>query len=778
MPKNANPNSDMRDLLNELVRLIEASLSGDYGIILDDGGLSGDAARVIRILNMVIGNYRDSMEYDLMKYKLTSDALGIALWDLDIVSTDPLNLNNFFIWSQEFRHLLGFTDSSDFPDLLSSWSDRLHPDDKERTLTAFAAHIADRSGKTPYNLEYRLLTKNNEYRYYHAFGATFRDADGLPIRTAGALEDIEEKKRLEEAFEYREKMLDSLNKMAVLLTSHADESLADVLGAGLNPIAGVAGIDRIAVYRRFDNDGTGVKIGQIYLWHSETIPLDKELISLPIIQPTLRWLEIFERGGCVNADVSDMSEDAAEFLSQFGVKAIFMVPIFVRGELWGVVTLEDHTDHRYFEESNLDLLRSAAHLCAGAIVRSEMEREVNDASEKLRKALREANAANRAKSDFLSNMSHEMRTPLNAIIGMTAICKKEKDVERKNHTLNKIELASLHLLGVINDVLDMAKIEANKLELTIVEYDFEKMLQKALTVVNYKVDEKRQRFTVNLDDSIPRFIIGDDQRLSQVITNLLSNAVKFTPEGGDISLSMSLACEKNEVCTLRIEVADNGIGISPGAQTKLFHAFEQAGSGISRQYGGTGLGLAISKRIVELMDGEIWVESEHGKGATFIFVVKVRRGASMDGGSEERRGADDADAGTVVAGEFSGKIMLLAEDIEINREIIISILEDTGIAIECAENGKVAMEMVRADPNRYDIVFMDLQMPVMDGLAATRCIRLLPERSRGKLPIVAMTANVFKSDIEACTEAGMDAHLGKPLDVDRMLETLRRYLGN
>jgi CheY-like chemotaxis protein/two-component sensor histidine kinase len=357
---------------------------------------------------------------------------------------------------------------------------------------------------------------------------------------------------------------------------------------------------------------------------------------------------------------------------------------------------------------------------------------------------------------------------------MTAIGKRAENIEQKNNALNKIQDASSHLLGVINDVLDMAKIEANKLELSPVEFDFGNMLHNVIEFIQFRVDEKQQRLFENIDDTIPRFLVGDDQHLAQVITNLLSNAAKFTPEGGEVILNATLLNESDGVCEIRIEVADSGIGISQEQREKLFSPFEQAESGISRQYGGTGLGLVISKRIVELMGGTIWIESELGKGARFIFTVKATRSEKTpldNGGINDGINTDGA------VGEFAGRKLLIAEDIEINREILLALLEDTGLEIDCAVNGKEALMMVEADPDKYDLVFMDMQMPIMDGHEATRRIRALPESPRGRLPIIAMTANVFKSDVEDCLAAGMDGHLGKPLDIDKVLVVLRKYLG-
>jgi signal transduction histidine kinase/DNA-binding response OmpR family regulator len=516
-------------------------------------------------------------------------------------------------------------------------------------------------------------------------------------------------------------------------------------------------------------------------------------------------------------------------------------------------------------------------------------------------ARREAEYASKSKSDFLSNMSHEMRTPMNAIIGMTTIAKATSDMARRDDCLRKIESASVHLLGVINDILDMSKIEANKFEISPVEFDFEKLLQKAADVINFRVEDKRQNFTVFLQKGIPRNLIGDDQRLMQVVTNLLSNAVKFTPDEGAIRLDAHLLKDDGEMCRILVKVSDTGIGISEEQQSRLFSSFQQAESSTSRKFGGTGLGLAISKRIVELMGGRIWVESEPGKGSSFIFTLHVRHGrkethkpinvkhgevrilvvdgaraireylkeiiqdmgavcdvagscgeavaiigrskpynicfvdrkvrdeagaellreikaqgndasvvamiSSADrtvsedderragvtgflskpifpfavadcvhkclGDSEELSSDDDIGAETE---DFSAYRILLAEDVEINREIVSALLEPTGLDIDCAENGAAALEMFGASPDAYDMIFMDVQMPEMDGYEATRRIRALHTARAKSIPIIAMTANVFREDVEKCLEAGMNDHLGKPIDFNEVIDKLRNYL--
>jgi signal transduction histidine kinase/HAMP domain-containing protein len=393
----------------------------------------------------------------------------------------------------------------------------------------------------------------------------------------------------------------------------------------------------------------------------------------------------------------------------------------------------------------------------------------------LARAKKGAEAASRAKSNFLANMSHEIRTPMNAIIGMNTLAQSTDDAERKDYCLRKIGEASSHLLGVINDILDMSKIEADKFELSFANFNFERMLQKVVNVIHFRVEEKRQTLTVHLDGDIPKVLSGDDQRLAQVIANLLSNAVKFTPAEGRIDLSARCVSEEDGVYTIQVEVADDGIGISEEQQGKLFTSFEQADNRISREFGGTGLGLAISKRIVAMMGGAISVRSRPGEGSTFAFTAQMRRSEAA-GPASPLPEAGRGETGAHETPNLAGYRIMLAEDVEINREIVRSFLEGTSIGLDCVENGAEAVKSFSRDPGKYDLIFMDIQMPVTDGYEAARQIRALEAPGTKTVPIVAMSANVFREDVEQCLAAGMDDHLGKPLDVDEVFDKLRKYL--
>ena len=424
-----------------------------------------------------------------------------------------------------------------------------------------------------------------------------------------------------------------------------------------------------------------------------------------------------------------------------------------------------------------DLIRDSNILFVQAIVISIIGFTV---SLILLKALRDAMAANRAKSNFLANMSHEIRTPINAIIGMTSIAESTDDNDRRINAIGSIKDASSNLLDIVNDILDMSKIEANKLELMPVEFSLEKVLRGVINILQFRINEKQQVLTIEYDSSIPRVLIGDDKRLTQVLINLMGNAVKFTPDKGAIGISARSVKLEHGTCTVQVDVSDTGIGVSKEQHERLFNSFEQAESSTSRKFGGTGLGLAISKRIIEMMGGEIWLVSDLGKGSVFSFTIKARVADVLpnDSASSELDDSsrDERPQNAIIADCFIGRRILLAEDVEINREILLALLEPTSLEIDCAENGYDAVSMFIKNSEMYDLIFMDIQMPEMDGFEATRMIRASASPRAKEIPIIAFSANAFKEDVEESMKAGMNMHISKPVDVNEVMRILTEYL--
>ena len=815
--------------------------------------------------------------------------------------------------------------------------------------------------------------------------------------------------------ENRNKLVNVINTAAVMLLELDTTDYMDTMRRGMEMIGRCIEADRVIVWQNYTkNDGKSYH-KQLCKWVNEGTYDDDYFLEFSYKDYLPNWEAPFLRGEVINGLLASQPEEERKLLSRLYIKSVLIIPIFLNGEFWGLVSFDDCKKERIFSEEEVQVLHSWGLIAIGAIQRGKIALEMLHTVNKLEAVIknykgiiwsvnregiittfngkylntigltpsllegkklttdgwkkkyhglidsvkktftegpqdwtteiddrifhscttplydekhnvigavgstddvtemtmlhRELEKATQAKSIFLANMSHEIRTPMNAIIGMTSLGKSSTDTERMVYCFEKIEGASKHLLGIINDILDVSKIEAGKFELAPVEFSFEKMLQSVVNIINFRVEEKQQKLAVYIDDAIPDSLVADDQRLSQVITNLLSNAVKFTPNEGSIKIDTRFLSEENSVCKIQIEVTDTGIGISPEQQTLLFNSFQQAETNTARKFGGTGLGLAISKRIVEMMGGNVWIKSESGKGATFGFTIQARRGvekkkAELDSQinlsnarilavdddpdvltflqktiqgfglqcdtaengweairlveqngtydiyfidwkmpeingielTDRLRAKESTDGHSVVilisaaewsvieddardagidkflskplfpsdieetvrnclgmhtrqakkdeaceedsVGIFAGRCVLLAEDVEINREIVLALLESTLLEIDCAVNGEEAVKMFREAPDKYDAIFMDLLMPVLDGYEATRQIRALDAERAGTIPIIAMTANVFREDIERCLSAGMNSHVGKPLDLKVVLLKLKQYLSN
>ena len=676
----------------------------------------------------------DIKEHDVLYAEVLNEAaalntihemLGSGKWTMDFDETGTMVRVN---WSDEFRRMIGYQGMDDFPDELESWSDLLHPDDRERVLKEYNETISDYTGHRTYDVEYRLRTKNRGYRWYRAVGKPTRRPDGTPITYVGVFIDI-----------------------------------------------------------------TGQK---------------------------------------------------------------------------------------------------------------EMIQELAEQRESLSNALEDANQANKAKTAFLSNMSHEIRTPMNAIIGLDRIALNDPDIsEATREYLEKIGLAAQHLLTLINDILDMSRIESGRMSVRNEEFSFAKLLAQVNTIISGQCRDKGIEYECRVNGAIDDYYIGDDMKLRQVMINILGNAVKFTPSGGTVTFVVESVARFDGKSTLRFIISDTGIGMSRDFLPRLFDAFSQEDSSGINRFGSTGLGMAITRNIVELMNGTISVESKKHKGTTFTVTVtlidcdrktaeeeedilrphelcvlvidddpiaceharlvlgqvgvscemalsgaeglqmaKIRyarrepynlilvdwRMPDMDGVETTRQirnavgtetpvivltsynweeieyearaaGVDTFVAKPLFAGtvldefreafkkknprliqetvDLKGRRVLLAEDVTVNAEIMIMVLSMREIQVDPAENGRIAVEKFEEhEEGYYDAILMDMRMPEMDGLEATRRIRDMNRVDAKNIPIIALTANAFDEDVQRSMQAGLNAHLSKPVEPKALFETLEKLI--
>lgn len=574
---------------------VHTELYGDifYVFVEDATGKKYKAIEEARIARLAQERLEalEALKHETTALKLVHEILSSGMWNMEF---DRNGKMVSVFWSQDFRDMIGYRDEQDFPNVLSSWSDLIHPEDRDRVLKHYYAAIDDYTGKSLCDVEYRLMTKNRGYRWFRTTGKLSRLEDGTPVTYVGMFVDI---------------------------------------------------------------------------------------------------------------------------------------------------TRRMETDEKLKEQRKL-----------------------------LEEALIKAQQASQAKTMFLNNMSHDMRTPMNAIMGFTNLASMHlDDRELVRDYLGKIAAASDHLLSLINDVLDMSRIESGKVAIEETSCSLTQILQSIQSMIQADLETKKLNF--RLDDSalIHPDVVCDRLRLDQVLLNALSNALKFTPAGGDIILTAAeRPGDMEDTAVYEFCIKDTGIGMAPEFIDHIFEPFERERTSTVSGIQGTGLGMSITKNLVELMNGQIAVESRKGCGSAFTFTFTFRFGEAP---------AEQDMADTLSEQQLVGRHILLVEDNELNQEIAVTILEEAGCIVDVAVDGAEAVEKVSHSlENPYEVILMDIQMPVMDGIEATKAIRAMSDPHLAKVPIIATTANVFEEDCQRVLSAGMNGHLGKPIDIDKLFATLQSVL--
>ncbi|MCL2810014.1 MAG: ATP-binding protein [Treponema sp.] len=643
-------------------------------------------------------------ELQLVKLNTVIKAAKIALWDAEINLDNPMDPNTPVLWTDEFKGMIGYTNADDFPNVFTSWINCLHPDDMEKTLQAFAAHLLDTTGKTPFNTEYRLRKKNGQYAYFLAAGSSIRNEDGAAIRVAGALLDISEMKNLQINLENEratlQTMFDSIPDL--LYTKDLDLRFKYVNRAMLDN------------YSLRSEDVTGKKEDEI--WPPGTLDKDYDVFNIKVIN---EGQMIIKEEPIQHADGS------------FRLYETIRLPIMVDGVITSVLGMaRDITERKAMEEA--------------------------------------AQSANKSKTVFLANMSHEIRTPMNSIIGFSELAQADEISDKTRGYLSDIQESAEWLLKIINDILDISKIESGKIEFENIPFDLPDIFAYCQSAIMPKITEKGITLYCYAEPSVGKKLLGDPVRLRQIIMNLLSNAVKFT-NSGTVKFLASIVSGSEDSVTVRFEIKDSGIGMTPEQINRIFNPFTQADESITRRFGGTGLGLTITKNIVDLMGGTLNVESTPSVGSRFSFDLTF--GLINDTDLPKR----EIILNDFEKPNFKGEV-LVCEDNNLNQKVICDHLERVGLKTVVAHNGKEGLDIIskRIKNNKipFDLIFMDIHMPVMDGLDAAQKITAMGV----KTPIVAITANIMSNDIELYKTSGMYDTIGKPFTTQDLWKCLAKYI--
>jgi len=682
------------------------------------------------------------------RFRLLAKATNDAIWDWDLAT-------NGLWWSEGFEILFGYEREAVDP-TLKSWTERIHPDDLPRVMED-VHHVIDHAGGY-WSGEYRFRRQDGSYAHVLDRAHIMRDGAGETIRMIGAMQDITEQKRAAEALQTSMEEFRSLAEAMpqIVWVTRADGwniyinqhwmdytglTFEDGLGFGWN--------------KSFHPDD---QQGALHAWEQATATMGTFTIESRMRRAdgAYRWWLI--RGLPVLSPTGDV-------LKWFGTC----------------------TDIHDLKLAELEITRTNRALNAEMVERKRAETA--------------AETANRAKSEFLANMSHEIRTPMNGVIGMTELALGTDLDDEQREYLGLVKESAESLMVVINDILDFSKIEAGKIAVDVVPFDLNESVATIVKALAAQAHAKGLGLAYEIQPNVPSALLGDPSRLRQVITNLVGNAIKFT-EHGEVVLTVEAETQTREGALLRFSVSDTGIGIPQEHQEAIFNPFIQADGSTARKYGGTGLGLAISKTLVGLFGGRMWLESEPGKGSTFHFTARfgLQESSGPRSPSTEVRTGDfrggsglvvedntvnsplacDPEPRLVVPRSREGRRslrILVAEDNPVNQKVSARLLENRGHSVVIVRNGREALEALTEQVSgSFDLVLMDVQMPEMDGMEATRSIRQMEQSSGAHVPIIAMTAHSMIGDKERCLAAGMDGYASKPIQMKELLATIDRLL--
>lgn len=667
-----------------------------------------------------------------------------GLWDWNIQTGDV-----FF--SERWCSMLGYKKEEVVPNV-SSWKTLVHPDDIAMVGEVLGEHLAGRSKL--YKTEHRVKTKSGEWKWILDTGKVIqRDENGNALRAVGTHIDVTEKKQYETILRRNLEQQEILSDIALELNSidNFDVRMIRIL----EQIGNHSQVSRVYI---FEDSKDGKQTSNIYEWSNKGIaPQKEELQDIPYdLIPSWRFL-LTEKGIIHSEDITELPGDIRNILEPQHVKSIICYPIWVKGEFFGFMGFDECVRNKKWSKSELETLRTLAGVVANAYERKMMEQSIIEERNR-------ANRANQAKSEFLANVSHEIRTPMNAILGLSEVLLDKIDNSVYKSHLNTILSSGRTLLALINDILDLSKIEEGRLDVEYAAVQFDMILHEIRQVFTPKISDKNLTLEVFVDPSVPSFLMMDEIRLFQILYNLVGNAIKFTDSG---YVYIEASCEKSEksdCVNLKIRVEDTGIGIKADQKEKVFEAFWQQSIHSNRKYEGTGLGLAITRKLVEKLNGNISVVSENGKGSVFTVELKdVEIAQHSNNQNTESENTDDI--------VFEPATVLVVDDIDYNIVVLKNMVDDKNISFLEADSGEMALEMLEKE--HPDMIFMDLRMEGMTGFQT--CAIIKNDDRYSDIPVIACSASVMNNTI-AKTKDSFDGFLRKPVQKMQIISEMMKFL--